>query len=248
MYSPRPARLVSIPSDGATEAGQLLVRLESFDLQLRESKAQAKIGALDSRLLATTGAEQLMESVRSTREQLTQQWTEILGADAETSQLQVTTPFGGRVVDVARDLIPGQVVARQELVARLIDPHHWLAEAYVDEDDVKRIRLGARVRTYVHGAHMEVIDGNVDAIDTVPLDQLPAEMLAARYGGWLVTTDDPNALKPRQTLYRVRVVLQHRPQADQARLAAFNIEGERVSLLGRLVRGIVSAMVLQASF
>lgn len=189
-----------------------------------------------------------MESVRSTREQLTQQWTEIIGAGAETRQLQLASPFAGLVVDVARDLVPGQVVARQELLARVIDPTRWIAEVYVDEDDVKRIRIGAKVRTYLHGVHMEVIDGQVDEIDTVPVDQLPAEMLAARFGGLLITTDDPGALKPRQTLYRVRVALEQAPQGGQARLAGFNIESERASLLDRIVRGAVSALVLQASF
>lgn len=248
IYSPRPARVLTMPTGGQASASDLLASLESPDLQLREARANARIGALDSRLLATTGAEQLMESVRSTREQLSQQWTEITGADAETRQLQLASPFAGMVVDVARDLVPGQVVARQEVLARVIDPARWLAEVYVDEDDVKRIRIDAKVRAYLHGVHMEVIDGKVDEIDTVPVDQLPTEMLAARYGGLFITTDDHNALKPRQTLYRVRVVLQQAPQAGQARLAGFNIEADRVSLLGRMVRGVVSALVLQASF
>ena len=248
VYSPRPARVLNMPQGGQAGVHQLLVSLESPDLLLREARANAKIGALDSRLLATTGSEQLMESVRSTREQLAQQWTEIMGADAETRQLQLVAPFAGLVVDVARDLMPGQVVARQEVLARVIDPARWLAEAYVDEDDVKRIHVGARVRAYLHGVHMEVIDGKVDEMDTVPVDQLPTEMLAARHGGLFITTDDPNALKPRQTLYRVRVVLQHAPRAGQARLAGFNIEADHVNLLGRIVRGAVSALVLQASF
>ena len=73
-------------------------------------------------------------------------------------------------------------------------------------------------------------------------------MLAARFGGLFLTTDDPSVLKPRQTLYRVRVALQHAPQGGQARLAGFNIEGDRVSFLGRIVRGAFSALILQASF
>lgn len=248
VYSPRPARLLDLPQAGQAGAEQLLVSLESPDLQLREARANAKIGAIDSRLMAATGSEQLMESVRSTREQLLQQWTEIMGADAETRQLQLVSPFAGFVVDVARDLVPGQVVARQEVLARVIDPSRWIAEVYLDEDDVRRIHIGARVKAYLHGVQMQVIDGKVDEIDTVPVDQLPSEMLAARFGGTLITTDDPNQLKPRQTLYRVRVAMQHGPATEQARLAGFNIEGDRVSVLGRIVRGALSALVLQASF
>jgi hypothetical protein len=44
------------------------------------------------------------------------------------------------------------------------------------------------------------------------------------------------------------VALQQAPQGGQARLAGFNIESERASVLGRIVRGAVSALVLQASF
>ena len=68
-----------------------------------------------------------------------QQWTEVMGADAESRQLQLAAPFAGFVVDVARDVAPGQVVARQEVLARVIDPSRWIAEVYVDEDDVKRL-------------------------------------------------------------------------------------------------------------
>lgn len=97
-----------------------------------------------------------------------------------------------------------QVLARQELLARVIDPSRWIAEVYVAEDDVKRIRIGARVRTYLHGVHMEAIDGQVDEIDTVPVDKLPFRMLAAHYGGLLVcslppTTSAPSSLARRCT-------------------------------------------------
>lgn len=248
VYSPRPARLLDMPQSGRIEAHQRLAQLDSADLLLRGAKATARIGALDSRLLAATGAEQLMESVRSTREQLSQQRSEVQGADQESRQLQLLAPFAGQVVDVVPDLVPGQLVARQEVLARVIDPTRWIAEVYVDEDDVKRIRLGARARAYVHGVHQEVLKGQVDEIDTVPVDQLPADMLAARHGGFVLTTDDPQQLKPRHTLYRVRVAMQQGPAAQQVRLAGFHIEGDSISLIDRIVRGVVSALVLQASF
>lgn len=248
LYSPRAARLLSAPSPGATKAQDVIATLDSSELLLREARATAKISGLDSRLLATTGSDQLMESVRSTREQLTQQWTELRGADTEARQLQLASPFAGLVVDVAKDLMPGAFVARQDVIARVIDTSHWIAEIFVDEDDVKRIQLGAKVRAYVHGVHMEVMDGKVQEIDTVPVEQLPTEMLAARYGGFFITTDETNQLKPRHALYRVRVVMSRGPLTEQARLASFNIEGQRISPINRLARGIVSALVLQTSF
>jgi len=46
----------------------------------------------------------------------------------------------------------------------------------------------------------------------------------------------------------VRLALERGPSSQQARLAGFNIEGERVSLIARVVRGFMSALMLQASF
>jgi len=248
VYSPRPARLLSLPADGPVGAQMQLAKLDSPDLLLRGARANARISGLDSRLIAATGAEQLMESVRSTREQLSQQWTEVKGADVESRQLQLSSPFAGMVVDVSRELASGQTIGRQDMLARVIDPSLWIAEVFVDEDDVKRLRIGTVVRAYLHGAQQEMIKGLVDEIDTVPVDQLPTEMLAARHGGFVLTTDDTNQLKPRQTLYRVRVALERSPQSQQARLAGFNLEGDRVSLIGRLFRGAVSTVVLQFNF
>jgi putative peptide zinc metalloprotease protein len=249
VYPPRPAKLLALPSiHGEVVQTQGLARLQASELDLREARAQARIGALDSRLLAATGAEGQGESMRSTREQLTQQWVEVQGASREARQLKLAAPFAGELVDVAPDLMPGLVVSRQEVLGRVIDTKRWQAEVFVDEDEAKRLRPGSAVRAYLHGVQMEILDGRIVHIDEAPLDQLPTEMLAARYGGLLHTTDDANQLKPRQALYRVRVDLDQAPTGRQARLAAFHLKAERASLAERLVRGALSALVLQASF
>jgi putative peptide zinc metalloprotease protein len=248
VYPPRTARLLDLPRDPQVAAQGGLAKLAAPDLALREARAQARISGLDSRLITATGAESLPESLRSTREQLSQQWVEVRGAASEARQLHLVAPFSGRRVDIAPDLALGQMVSRQEVLARVIDPSRWVAEVFVDEDDLKRLSLGARARAYLHGVEPEVIEGKVDEIDTVPIDQLPSEMLAARFGGFLLTTDDPQQLKPHRPLFRVRLALERGPLSQQARLAGFNIEGERVSLIARVVRGFMSALMLQASF
>lgn len=148
----------------------------------------------------------------------------------------------------AYDLAPGVVVARQELLARVVDPSQWVAEAYVDEEDVRRLRVGAKARVYLQGLSTEVMDATVQQIDSAPLTHLPAEMLADRFGGPLLTVEEGQQLKPRQPLYRVRLSLQQNPRTEQVRLAGFSIEGERASVLGRIQRSALGALMLQASF
>lgn len=247
-YSPRPARLIELSGSKHIEQNVIVAELESSELQLRGLQASARIDAIESRLLAATASDQLNESTRSTREQLQQQITTITGADLEAQQLKLTSPFSGVLVDVPTDLASGLIVGRQDVLGRIINPTQWIAEVFVDEEDVKRLHIGNRVKAYLKGYETRVIDGVIDEIDPVPVEQLPVEMLAARFGGTIVTTDDPNVLKPRDGLFRVRVALVSGGELRQARLAGFNIEGDRVSILGRILRGALGALVLQANF
>jgi len=248
LHSPRAAFLSSPLEQGHVLSDQILAVLKADDLQLREARATARMSSLDNRLLAAAASQELPESARSTRAQLTQQQMEMAGADAETRQLQIMAPFSGYVVDVAVDGSPGAMVSRQEVLGRLIDPGFWIAEVFVDEDGLKRLQIGAGVKAYLQGVSTERLKGRVDEIDAVPLEQIPAEMLADRYGGPLLTTDDPNMLKPRRALYRVRIQLDDAPHMQQARLARFVVEAERQSIANSLWRGAMSALVLQASF
>jgi putative peptide zinc metalloprotease protein len=261
IHSPRPAVLVYRPAAGAVDSQDLVAVLESPELRLREARASARMGSLSSRLSAgaaaqadgagkigTSPGDPLAESARSTRAQLAQQQVEVRGADVEAVQLQLRAPFRGTVVDVAYDSMGGAMVARQELLARVVDTSHWIAEVFVSEDDVRRLKVGAPFKAWLQGVAPERLTGVVESIDTVPVEQLPAEMLAARFGGRLATTDDLNVLKPRRSLYRVRCSIEGAPGMHQARLASFVIDGERTSIADSLWRGTMTALMLQAGF
>ena len=248
LHAPRPAVLMQALQAGAVQADQALTLLESPELQLREARATARMTTLDSRMQAGAAVQDLPESARSMRAQLAQQQVEVVGADMEARQLKLLAPFTGWLVDVAHDAWPGSVVSRQEPLARVIDPSFWLAEVFVNEDDVRRLQTGASVKAYLRGMAADMLPGRVEAIDSVPVEQLPAEMLADRFGGPLLTSEDAQVLKPRRALYRVRVRLEGAPRMPQARLASFVLQAGRTSLADKLWRGAVSALVLQASF
>ncbi len=258
LYSPRPAVLGFRPAAGPVEQDALITVLESPDLQLRETRAVARIGALDSRLSAGAASrggvfspaagEPVPESARTTRAQLSQQQIEIAGAGAEAGRLRLLSPFRGTVVDVAQDAIGGAMVNRQEVLARVVDTSFWVAEVFVDEDDVRRIRVGAAMKAWLLGTDPLILTGTVEEIDDVPLEQLPTPMLAARFGGRFATVEEPESLKPRRNLYRVRCRVDGVPPMTQSRLAAFVLEAERVSLADSLWRAMLGALLLQAVF
>jgi putative peptide zinc metalloprotease protein len=252
VHAPRAATLVDRPASGHVASGGRLALLEAPDLGLREARAAARIGTLDSRLTAQPQTDAsgggAGESARTTRALIAQQRVESQGAAIEARQLALLAPFAGEVVDVAYDAMPGTVVSRQETLARLVDRRSWTGEVFVDEDDVQRLRVGASVRVWLHGVGIERLDARIEAIDTVPVEQLPAEMLAASFGGPLPVTEEPQSLKPRRSLYRVRCSIEQVPQMQQARLATFVIEAQPMSIADRIWRGLLTGLAMQVNF
>jgi putative peptide zinc metalloprotease protein len=251
LYAPRPASLDSrLREGGIVQPGQQVMTLSATDLALRDARAAARIEALDSRLQALAAQadpSMAVESARSARSQHRQQTAEVRAVDEEVRQLELTAPFGGRLVDVEQDAIRGTVVPRSAPLARVVDTSSWIAEVFVDEEQVRRVQVGSHVRAYLRGVDGEVLSGVVEAVDPVPVDRLPHEMLAVQHGGPLVTTED-GTLQPRRPLYRVRVALQGAPLTPQARLASFAIKAQPVSMLDVLWRSAASALLIQGSF
>lgn len=258
LHAPRTAVLRSAPRDGEVRERDTVATLVSPEIGLREERASARMASLSIRLSAEAAADagaggraqtpSMADTVRSTRAQWDAEQQEMANAAQEAGQLLLRAPFTGRLVDVAHDAQPGTAVGNREPMARVIDASHWIAEAFVDEDDVRRLTVGARYRAYTEGVSIEAVSGRIISIDAVPIEALPAEMLAARHGGKLATVDEGDSLKPRRSLYRVRCTVETRPGMAQARLASFALEARRTSLTDSLWRGLTNALLLEASF
>ena len=254
LYSPRPAALTAALREGDAVGSQdPVANLTSPDLDLRQARASARMEALDSRLQAfspdrpAAGPVTEESSARSTRQQWQQQRQELGATVTEARQLELNAPFAGRLVDVEREVGRGTVVARTAPLARVVDTSRWIAEVFVDEEDVKRVRVSDPVMAYLDGVDDDVLTGRVEAADMVPVAALPHEMLAVQFGGRLATSAS-DSLAPQRPLYRLRVSLDGAPRTPQARLARFSIRGEPASVLDRLWRSALSSLVSQAGF
>ena len=67
---------------------------------------------------------------------------ESAGFKAELDRLVVIAPISGRVVELADPLLPGEWLKENTPLAMLIDPAAGIVEAYVGEEDLRRIAVG----------------------------------------------------------------------------------------------------------
>jgi len=245
LHVPFPARLVHIGADSgdSVTVGALLFAFDAPDIDLRLDWAatrrasairELEIAALDPTHRAATG---------ELRERLAQAEAERKALMAEAERLDLTAPFDGALLDPMPDLRPGMWVSPGERLAVVLADGPPIADAYVDESDLLRIRSGGEVVFYPLVPDHPIRRGRIVDIGPSPVQALTDRALASVYGGPLDTrTADGSVLVPERALYRLRIVLDGPPPAVQL-VGSAQISGAARSLFERLGRSILIVLV-----
>jgi len=162
------------------------------------------------------------------------------GLEARRDRLVLRAPIAGRVVDLDPDAHAGRWLNGSEVIARIITPGRYDVQAYVAENDVWRIEPGARGRFVPEDAaqssrRVRLVERAGSATGTVD-----APVLASTQGGPIAVAEEPDGrLKPRNTLYRARLVAETgEPQAaaEQVVPGKVIIAAKAESAMAQIVR------------
>jgi RND family efflux transporter MFP subunit len=172
-------RRILVEHGQRVEAGQILAELDSLSLRnlqldLRQARASlaraeqnfAKVESLRDSIARQefwqlqTQRDTLRQTVDSLEKQLS-----LLGAGADEPVLAIRAPSAGLVSSF--DLLPGQVVNRQDLLFELHDPARVWARAYVFEQEVPRVRVGQEVRVRLAADPDFQASAAIDRLDPV---------------------------------------------------------------------------------
>ena len=173
--------------------------------------------------------------------------------EGEQSRMQLTAPFSGVLSDLDPQLAIGVWVQPRQPLAVILDPSGWIAEAYVPEAEISRVRVGDPVRLYFGSRSSRVIEGRVQEVDTARTAALPHSMLDASAGGPIMTLK-PNAEErkperaPKDAIYRVRITLDSAPAGQQMMLANAVITGEGHAWLPAVFSRIAAIVIRESGF
>lgn len=249
VFAPRAGALVSLPAHSQVAEGELLFALRSPDLSGSADRARGLADARAQELVGLSGVkdgEERRAMLESERERFL---AEAGVFNGEQSRMQLVAPFAGRLADVDAQLSAGVWVQPRHPLAILIDPTQWIAEVYVAEEDVARIKKGDAAKVY-NGAH--ATRGKVLQIDTSRTATLPYAMLDASYGGPIVTLPRADERSDEHTvrdgLYRVRIALDEPPPQERMSLCTVVISGASRALMHGVLDHALSVLIRESGF
>lgn len=249
VYSPLPGQLVTAPpAEGSVAAGTDLFLVDSPDLRSREGRARIAAETLASLLARLPGMQEEQQRRAVIAEQFARELAEATAQLAERERLAIKAPISGVLLDVDPALAAGTWVRPTQPLGIVIDPATWVADVYVGERDLDRIRVGNRGRFFPRGDELSPVPGTVEEIDTTRTVSIPTPALATAHGGPIVTGADAERLSPKAALYRVRLKLDRPPARGWATLGSGVIDGEPRSILGEAARYTAAVLIRESGF
>jgi putative peptide zinc metalloprotease protein len=166
----------------------------------------------------------------------------------ELSRLTPLAPFNGQLRDVAPDLERGQFVPGKERLGVVVGDGGMLVETYLDEDEVKRVRVGHEGIFTTDGVEGPVLKLRLAQVDADATRVLPNGLLTAAAGGHILTRSQKSQHVPERSVYRVVLEVVSEPQvlAGQAWRGHVVIRGDAEPLALPFLRKLVAVFIREA--
>ena len=231
LHAPGAAQVSKLAALDGTEvaAGATLLELASPELQLRWWRAQARLERLRWQA-ANTGVEtEQRGQMQALQQAQVTAAAEMDGVNTEIALYSPKAPFSG-VLYLSPELKPGVWVSDHERLGMLVKQGQWQVESYLDEDAVRRVRIGDSARFFPDGLTGAPLTMRVTAIEQDASRVLLHGELASQFGGSVLTREKHGQLVPEQAIYRVTLQVEGEP----GRLARHSWRGH-VVIHGRWV-------------
>ena len=249
VYSPLAGRLLELPKTAQVTEGQILFVLESPDLSIAGQRAGQLAQARAKELIGLMGlpeGESRRANVQLQQEQFSAE-ARLYGK--EQLRLQLTAPFAGVVRDLDRQLAPGVWVQPRQALAIIVDPAHWVVDAYIAESDIARVHAGDEARVRIGSVAPYFQRGHVTEVDASRATVLPHAILDAQSGGPIATVPAAgNARSPRDAIYRVRISLDGAPVNSQVAVGEVVIDGVARAWLPSILEGMAAILIRESGF
>ena len=217
-------------------AGAPLIQISAPELANATAAAKVRIANLQLQY-GRGAADNIDLSNRMVVErQLKQEQDQLSGLELRGERLILRAPFAGIVTDLSPDIHNGRWLGGTETIAHIVTSDDYDIQAYVNENDIWRIKEDARGRFVPDDPVQPSRAAKLVAKSTNAVERLDQPILASINGGPIASDKDENIIRPRTALYRIRLVASKKSYKEGAMLQVTPGVVE-ISASGRSVAG-----------
>ncbi|WP_313025723.1 site-2 protease family protein [Pseudomonas lopnurensis] len=251
VHAPLAARVRALQvSDGqSVQAGEVLLELESPDLDSRLAIVRRETEILQLQLRRQAGRSETVADVGILEQNLAQALAEYRGLAAQRERLLLRAPHAGTVRDLQADLRAGRWLSPRLPLLRVVEPGVRL-RGYLAEKDLWRIDGAAEGRFIADDPMRTAVRVRLEQVDATGAAYLQLEALASdRQGPIAVRRDEQQRAEPLQAQYGVHLqALEAQPTPAQPLRGIVQLQGRGESLLSAAWQRIAALGIRESGF
>ncbi|HPN85378.1 MAG TPA: HlyD family efflux transporter periplasmic adaptor subunit, partial [Victivallales bacterium] len=235
-----------VPKDGdVVKKGEKVMIQEDplIDWKISDAKLEAEIDKI--KLDQAEGDLKLLDQIHVMKESLDGTNEKLAELERRKKGLLTLSPIDGNFVLLNRHIKEGKWLQKGELVGEIYDPASSHAVAYVEEKDMKFIKLDYGVRVLIED-RLSSYKGKISRVNPMATEFSPSPLLKNFGGPIIVYRNQEGAFIPVSNYYRVEINLNDgNPEVGRsgtARLTKFS------SIAGNTIRKTLSVMQKELSF
>lgn len=251
LHAPLAAQLKQLHvQDGQQVAkGDLLLELESSDLQARQTIVRHEIQILQLQLRRQAGRSETAGDTGILEQQLAEAVAQYRGLAAQRERLQLRAPHDGIVRDLQPGLVPGHWLSPAGVLVRVVSPGVRL-RGYLAEEHLWRVQPGAEGRFIADDPSRPALAVRLEEVDDTGVAYLELEALSSDHQGPVaVRRDSQQQAEPLQAQYGVRLtLLDPLPTPAQPLRGVVVLDGAGESVFGAAWRRLAALGVRESGF
>lgn len=252
LYAPNGAmiRSILVKEGESVVAGQPLFQLTSDQISNRLDLIESRLDSMERLASSSVLDDALQRKQLVLFEELAVLRKERSSLTGELAKFELTAPARGHVADLNPDHTVGQWVAANEKLGAVIDSGSMVVETYVDEEAVRRIRIGDTATLMAEGHEGPVLSLKVGQIDADASRHISLGMLSSSAGGVIAAREQNGQIIPEQAVFRILLSVESDPGSLRDRLwrGHLVIRCTPQTIADRYLRNALMVLVREAGF
>lgn len=251
ILAPEPAQLVRADLAIGREVarGESIVQLQADDLEMQARVNAARVRQMNWQASVAGLSGETRGGWQVDRQRLVAAKREAQAITVSRDRLELRTPFAGKIGDAELGLGISQWVKGGEKLGVVYAPGRMVVETYLQEEDIRRVRLGQSGRFVSDGGEGS-LDLEVIAVDRDATRSLPDGLLTTVAGGHVAVRIQDGKRVPDQAIYRVLLAVRSDPEtlANRKWRGHVAIDGAWAPLAAPFVNRAVGVLLREAGF
>lgn len=230
-------------------AGETLLRLASPDIEQQIIQVNSSTNVSRWKMQQQTFDEKLLREGPVLQRRFEVGSTELSGLNELQGLLTLRAPFDGVVVARNDEIMPGAWLPRKEHLYTIADTSTNRVDAYVNERELERIRVGSSARFMPDALDFGVFECRVAEIDRLNVPVIDEPSLSSAYGGPIASRNEQGTITPNTPLFHVRLDGCSPANVPLLKLKGVaHIQAERRRPLLEVIRNMSAVMIRELGF